>query len=251
MTVLSQFQSVEHVEEIYQTALNFEFSQSALDQHLRQIKGSNTFLTPTLATFDHLTELSAQKNKFIEKLDLQRMNPFYRFLLSHLSVQRWLDASPKLVEWNIAEREILFAITMRADQLGVPLLVGSDQGTMYLLSGESTHKEMQLMQKVGLAAPTILRAATLNAARALNLEDQLGSVSVGKNADLILLRNNPLDDVSHLTQIVAVIKQGQMINQSGIQTLKDKGRKPSGWFVGFGYLAESILVRFGLLFSAT
>jgi hypothetical protein len=42
-----------------------------------------------------------------------------------------------------------------------------------------------------------------------------------------------------------------MINQSGIQTLTDKGRKPSGWFVGFGYLAESILVRFGLLFSAT
>ena len=249
MTVLNKFQSVEHVEEIYQTVLNFDLDDIALDQHLKQIKNSNTFLTPTLATFDHLTELSAQKTELIDKLELQRMNPFYRFLLSHLSVQRWLDASPRQAYWNIAEREVLFDITKHADQLDVPLLVGSDQGTMYLLSGESTHKEMQLMQRAGIAPQTILRSATLNAAKALQLEDQLGSVSVGKRADLILLKNNPLDDVAHLTQLVAVIKHGRMIDQPGIQALKNTGEKPSGWIVGFGYLAESILVRFGLLFS--
>jgi imidazolonepropionase-like amidohydrolase len=247
MGALNKLQSVEHVEEIYQTVLNFELSDSALDQHLIQIKNSNTYLTPTLATFDHLTELSAQKDKLINKLELQRMNSFYRFLLSHLSVQRWLDASPKQVEWNTAEREVLFAITRRAEQLDVPLLVGSDQGTMYLLSGAATQKEMQLMQKAGLAAQTILRSATLNAAKAPYLEDQIGSVSVGKKADLILLKNNPLDDIAHLTQIVAVIKQGQLIDQSGIQALKEQGLKQSGWLIGFGYLAESILVRFGLL----
>jgi hypothetical protein len=247
MTVLSKFQSVEHVEEIYQTLLKFDLQDSQLtselDLYLNQIKDSGSFLTPTLATFDHLTELSIQKSKLVDTIELGRMSPFYRFLLTHLSVQRWIDASPKQVEWNIDERKTLMRITKRADQLGVPLLVGSDQGTMYLLAGQSTHKEMQLMQMAGVSPETILRSATLNAAKALQLNQRLGSVSVGKTADLILLENNPLDDITHLAQPSVIIKQGQLIDNSGIQALKDSGNKPSGWLIGFGYLADSILSR--------
>jgi imidazolonepropionase-like amidohydrolase len=244
MTVLSKLQSVEHVEEIYQTLFKFDLQDSQLDLHLNQIKDSGSFLTPTLATFDHLTELSIQKSKMIEKTDLDRISPFFRFLLTKLSVQRWLDASPRQVEWNIAEREALIKITKRADELGVPLLVGSDQGTMYLLAGQSTHKEMQLMQKAGVSPETILRSATLNAAKALKLNQHLGSVEVGKIADLLLLESNPLDDINHLAQPTVIIKQGQLIDGSGIQTLKDRGNKPSGWIIGFGYLADSILTRY-------
>lgn len=248
MTVLSKFQSVEHVEEIYQTLLEFDLPDSPLtlelDRYLEQIKDSGSFLTPTLATFDHLTELSIQKSNLVDKIELDRMSPFYRFLLTHLSVQRWIDASPHQVEWNIAEREALMRITKRADQLGVPLLVGSDQGTMYLLAGQTTHKEMQLMQKAGVSPATILRSATLNAAKALQLDQHLGSVSVGKTADLLLLENNPFDDIAHLAQPAAIIKQGRLIDNSSIQALKDSGNKPSGWLVGFGYLADSILNRY-------
>jgi hypothetical protein len=248
MTVLSKFQSVEHVEEIYQTLLKFDLPDSQLtlelDLYLNQIKNSGSFLTPTLATFDHLTELSIQKNNLVDNIELDRISPFYRFILTHLSVQRWIDASPRQIEWNIAERETLFRITKRADQLGVPLLVGSDQGTMYLLAGQSTHKEMQLMQMAGISPETILRSATLNAAKALQLDQHLGSVSVGKTADLLLLSNNPLDDIIHLAQPTAIIKQGQLIDSSAIEALKDSGNKPSGWLVGIGYLADSILTRY-------
>jgi len=248
MNVLSKFQSVEHVEEIYQTLLEFDLPDSSLtlelDLYLNQIKDSGSFLTPTLATFDHLTELSIQKNKLVDNIALDRMSPFYRFLLTHLSVQRWIDASPHQIEWNIAERDALMRISKRADQLGVPLLVGSDQGTMYLLAGQTTHKEMQLMQKAGLSPATILRSATLNAAKALQLDQHLGSVSVGKTADLLLLENNPLDDITHLAQPSVIIKQGQVIDHSGIQALKDSGNNPSGWLIGFGYLADSILTRY-------
>ena len=244
MTVLSKFQSVEHVEEIYQTLLEFDLHGSQLDRYLEQIKDSGSFLTPTLATFDHLTELSIHKSKLIDTTELERMNPFYRFLITHTSVQRWLDASPQQVEWNIAERKTLMKITKRADELGVPLLVGSDQGTMYLLAGQSTHKEMQLMQVAGVSPDTILRSATLNAAKALQLDQHLGSVNVGKTADLLLLNNNPLDDIAHLAQPSAIIKQGQLIDNSGIHALKDSGNKSSGWLIGFGYLADSILSRY-------
>ena len=102
---------------------------------------------------------------------------------------------------------------------------------------------MQLMQMAGVSPETILRSATLNAAKALQLNQRLGSVSVGKTADLILLENNPLDDITHLAQPSVIIKQGQLIDNSGIQALKDSGNKPSGWLVGFGYLADSILSR--------
>jgi ABC-type uncharacterized transport system ATPase subunit len=58
------------------------------------------------------------------------------------------------------------------------------------------------------------------------------------------LSNNPLDDITHLAKPTAIIKQGQLIDSSAIEALKDSGIKPSGWLVGIGYLADSILTRY-------
>ncbi len=248
MTTLNKFQSVEHVEEIYQTLLQFDLNQPKLDFYLQQIQQSGTFLTPTLATFDHLTELSIQKEAMVNGIELRRINPFIRFLLSHLSVSRWLNASKELANWNTKEREVLFKITQRADELSVPMLVGSDQGTMYLSAGVSTHKEMQLMQTAGLSSHTIIKAATLNAAKAMKLDRQMGSVTPGKVADLILLENNPLDDISHLESPIAIVKAGRFINQHGIQALSENGKQPSSWITGFGYIAEDWLMRANWMF---
>lgn len=248
MTTLSKFQSVEHVEEIYQTLLRFNFDESKLDNYLHQIKQSGAFLTPTLATFDHLTELSVQKEAMINEIDLRRMNPFIRFLLTRLSVNRWLNASKEQTNWNIEERDVLLKITQRAEELGVPMLVGSDQGTMYLLAGVSTHKEMQLMQAAGMSTHSIIRSATLNAAKAMKLDMQTGSVSPGKLADLVLLRNNPLDDIAHLENPIAIIKVGRYIDQSGIDALSKRGQQPSSWITGFGYIAEDLLLRANWMF---
>ncbi len=243
-SALNEFQSIEHVEEIYQTMMNFTFDEEVLNNHLSKIKASDTFLTPTLATYDHLTQLSLHKERVVAEIELKRINPFFRFLLGQLSVQRWLEASKEQAEWNVSTLKILMDITRQAHDKDIPLLVGSDQGTMFMVAGRSTHKEMQLLQAAGLPPLSVLQAATINSAKALNLQHKMGAISVGKDADLILLNDNPLEDVSYLSEPRAVIKHGYYFDQNDISALKQSGLKPANIFIGFGHLVDDFVTRF-------
>jgi imidazolonepropionase-like amidohydrolase len=82
---------------------------------------------------------------------------------------------------------------------GVPLVVGSDSGNWplfpYFFHGPTTWRELRLLAAAGLSPLEILRAATANPAKMLGLGDRIGTVEVGKVADLIVVREDPLVDV--------------------------------------------------------
>ena len=61
---------------------------------------------------------------------------------------------------------------------------------------------MQLLADAGVPAATILRAATANAAEALGAADRLGRIAAGYEADIMLLRGNPLTAIEHSLDIV-------------------------------------------------
>jgi hypothetical protein len=90
----------------------------------------------------------------------------------------------------------------------VPLLAGTDAPEPYCPPGYSLHQEMELMVGSGLKPAEVLRAATLNNARALKQQDRLGSVAVGKLADLIVLDADPTADIRNTRKIVRVIRGG-------------------------------------------
>lgn len=62
-------------------------------------------------------------------------------------------------------------------------------------SGFGVHRELHAMVLAGLPPAGALRTATVNAARALGVEDELGTIEAGKRADLVVLRGDPLDDI--------------------------------------------------------
>jgi imidazolonepropionase-like amidohydrolase len=82
---------------------------------------------------------------------------------------------------------------------GVPLVMGSDSGNWplfpYFFHGPTSWLELRLLSRAGLSAQEVLRAATVNPARMLGLEDKIGTVDVGKVGDLIVVRDDPLVDV--------------------------------------------------------
>lgn len=85
-------------------------------------------------------------------------------------------------------------------QAGVPLVVGSDSGNWPLFPvffhGPTTWRELRLLAEAGLEPMEILRAATVNPAQMLGIADQVGTVEVGKVADLIVLKEDPLIDLA-------------------------------------------------------
>jgi len=89
------------------------------------------------------------------------------------------------------------------------LIVGTDEPVYTsLLPGFAYHRELLAMTYAGLPPAVVLKAATINGATALGIEDKLGSVEPGKLADLVVVKGNPVVDIKTTRHIRYVIKEG-------------------------------------------
>ena len=75
-------------------------------------------------------------------------------------------------------------------------------------SAFGAHREILALARAGIPPADVFRIATLNGARAMGLDDQLGSITVGKLADLFVVDGNPLDDVTNARDVRYVISRG-------------------------------------------
>jgi imidazolonepropionase-like amidohydrolase len=103
--------------------------------------------------------------------------------------------------------------------VGVPLLAGSDSPNPFVYPGFGIHDELALLVRAGLTPAQALRTATINPARFLGLSDSLGTVAVGKVADLVLLDGNPLTDIANTKRIRAVVQGGKLFNRAALDAM--------------------------------
>ncbi len=105
---------------------------------------------------------------------------------------------------------VLQANTKKAWDAGLLVVAGSDNnhGGTGILLGLSSQIELLLMVEAGLEPMEALQAATINAARMMGLESDLGSVEAGKLADIIILDADPLRDIRNIRRVHRVIKGG-------------------------------------------
>ena len=89
-------------------------------------------------------------------------------------------------------------------------------GFFGVLLGVASPMELELMVEGGLKPRDALAAATINAARMIGEEKELGSVEAGKMADLLVLDANPLDDITAVRRIHRVVKGGVVYDPAGL-----------------------------------
>ena len=94
-------------------------------------------------------------------------------------------------------------------QAGATLLAGTDAspGATPAAHGISIHREMELLTEAGLSPLQVLRAATAKTADVFSLPDR-GRIVVGRRADLVMVRGNPVDDITATRDIVRVWRAG-------------------------------------------
>ena len=91
---------------------------------------------------------------------------------------------------------------------GVNMVLGTDTGNTYIFHGHSLHEEMQLLELGGMKPVDIIKMGTHNAAKMMNVLDELGTIEKGKIADMILLDKNPLESIKNTLSINTVFKNG-------------------------------------------
>lgn len=98
----------------------------------------------------------------------------------------------------------------KAYKKGVKIVLGTDSG----VSPHGTNNlEFGLMAEIGMKNADILRAATLDAAKLLRIANRIGTLEVGKLADIVAVEGNPMEDIRAMVRVVFVMKDGKVYRQ--------------------------------------
>jgi imidazolonepropionase-like amidohydrolase len=122
----------------------------------------------------------------------------------------WMKVMTKVVMENI----------MKINQAGGVIALGTDQTI-----GPAVHRELELLSAAGISNLDIITIATLNGARFLGRQKQLGSIEEGKLADMVLLNKDPLEDINNLKDIAIVIKNGIEIDRTKLKLPINSSKK--------------------------
>ena len=138
-----------------------------------------------------------------------------RFLEFHAGNQRFFLKQPEVVGILKNLAEIGKVVTRDMATAGVGILAGCDA----MIAGFCVHDELGAMVAGGMTPLAALQTATVNPARYLGRESTLGTVAAGRQADLVLLDANPLEDIGNVRRIRAVITAGRFLDRSALDQL--------------------------------
>jgi imidazolonepropionase-like amidohydrolase len=116
---------------------------------------------------------------------------------------------------------MMLKVVGRMHRSGIKILAGSDAPWL-VVPGFSLHDELSLLARAGLTPADALRAATSDTTQFLGLQASVGTIEVGKFADLVLLDANPLEDIQNTQRISGVFARGRWFNRQVLDRLLRK-----------------------------
>ena len=116
-----------------------------------------------------------------------------------------LAAPPGMQETYRRSFQNMLAMIGMMYRAGIPIEDGTDE-----MPGFSLHRELELDVEAGIPPNRVLQDATLNAARIMSMDGDLGSIVPGKLADLDLITGNPVADIANVRHVVLTIKDGNL-----------------------------------------
>ncbi len=133
-------------------------------------------------------------------------------------IMEGMDTDPLPMRRQFVQMEL--DMTLAMFRAGVPFLAGTDTAAgVHVFPGFSLHEELGLFVQAGLTPLQALQTATLNPARFLGRLADMGSVTAGKLADLVLLDANPLDDIGNTRRIRGVVLAGRYFDRAALDKM--------------------------------
>ncbi|HRI02204.1 MAG TPA: amidohydrolase family protein [Pyrinomonadaceae bacterium] len=195
--------------------------ESKIPEIARKTVASNPFFDPT----HHF-----MKNSFgrLRTEDEMRAQPDFKFYPAKVQAQwfdfykrnRFINTVPleKRARWVELREKLIKAIV----DAGGKMLTGSDTPEFLWLYGFGLHHELKALKDAGVSNYTVLAAGTRNAHEFFGTLDKIGTVQKGKQADLVLLNANPLEDISATKNRAGVMLKGKWYTQTELDKWLDE-----------------------------
>ena len=210
------FDMVAHAEEYAKQTE--DFTDQDAKRFAKLAKENGTWLTPTLITMERIAEQARSLEGVRNLPSLKYVHPLIQ--------SKWITSNnyntgtnPERVAYF--EKLVSFHVLLvkAFKEAGVPIVAGTDAGTSGVVWGYSLHDEIELLVKAGLTTEEALASATRLPATWLEIDDKIGTVEVGKYADLLLLDANPLENINNTRKISGVFVNGRWIDKEKIDIM--------------------------------
>lgn len=193
------------------------YDRGRADRLFARLAANGTFVVPTLvvkrvqAEIDAIHAAGELDPRYVPAATRAEWEPGRNFFFRY--------RTPEYVAFRRRLYELEIETVGAMARAGVPLLAGTDLGYAYTVAGFSLQDELGLLVEAGLTPLAALRAATLGPARALELVGDVGTVEVGKAADLVVLDGDPLADIRNLRRIRGVVVRGRWLDRDALDAL--------------------------------
>jgi imidazolonepropionase-like amidohydrolase/ABC-type multidrug transport system permease subunit len=185
------------------------------DATIAEMKAKGIALDPTLSVVEGLTNFAQGDTTLLKRSLVQQVTK--RELIEgtqHAATGTELAKMREGLKHYPMSLEIGGKNLVKAWRAGIPLVTGSDAGNFLVLHGPTVQHEIELWVAAGIPIDVALQAATSNAAKLLKADNRFGTVEKGKEATLLIVDGNPLQDVKALSAISAVFMKGERVSRS-------------------------------------
>ncbi|MGW8225679.1 MAG: amidohydrolase family protein [Anaerolineales bacterium] len=194
-------------------AAEFLIPEDEVEHYAKTTREAGVWNCVTLSVYPKTKVTNTEFERLQNQVGLRYVSPGSRMIMpllymmsSKAHTYQGEDYPQRISELN---RQMVHAL----HEAGGGILLGTDSAQPYHIPGFSIHEELALLVDAGLSPYEALAAGTRDAAKAMGKESDFGIVEVGKRADLILLENNPLADVSNLQERSGVMLNGRWLSK--------------------------------------
>jgi imidazolonepropionase-like amidohydrolase len=168
------------------------------------LKAHRTVVDPTIGWVAEMTSYSSA-------VDVTSFEPGIAQAPFALSARFRANATTTMTAAQMRARLSDSLSTLRVlHKAGVPIIPGTDTG----LVGHGLHRELELYVRAGMTPLEAIQSATIVSAQTMGLDQESGSIEVGKRADLMLVDGDPLANISNIRKVSRVVVNGRLFSSA-------------------------------------
>jgi len=200
------------------------FDQEKATKAYTELAKKNVAVCPTLIGGKQLAYLDENnhKNDDFQKYLTKRFMSNYQWRIDRMANETAEQKQQRKDRYQLIAKQLPLA-----QNSGMLIIAGSDCAALntFVYPAASLLEELDLFQKSGMKPLEILQSTTMNGAKFMGKFDKTGSLDVGKVADLVILDENPLNDINAVSKTFGVFTKGQYFDKNVLKEMLNEAAK--------------------------